>query len=145
MRTQNSRCFQKFKIEHLYILRRALKQELNSQTHKYTNSFNKKMSTHLRYGYLSAEAASDKPSQVFPGESPRIGTEQQYLLTNWDHTALVSQIILSLHPATLNPHFPPVLPPQRGCLMLQLLSRLAMRDGCNLISQFVKHDIFTAA
>ena len=32
-----------------YILRRALKQELNSQAHKGTNFFNKKMSTHLRY------------------------------------------------------------------------------------------------
>lgn len=103
------------KLSIFYISRRALKQELNSQAHKCTNSFNKKMSIHLRYAYLSAEAASDSAIPSFPQRKAPGRDEQQYLLTNWDHTALVSQIISkSTHPAALNPHFPPVLPPQRG-------------------------------
>ena len=63
----------------------------------------------------SAGAASDSAIPSFPGRKPPGQGEQPYLLINWDHTALVSQTIFkSTHPAALNQHFPPVLPPQRG-------------------------------
>lgn len=63
--------------------------------------------------HFSAGAAPDSAILSSPRRKPPGLSEEPHLLINWDNTALFFQIIFkSTHPAALNQHLPPVLPPQ---------------------------------
>ena len=96
--------------------------------------------------YLSAGAASDSVIPSFPRRTPPGQGKQPYLLTNWDRTALGSQIMFkSGHPAALSQRLPPGPPAQRGASDNAATAPARNGRWLSSNSQSVKQDIFTAA